>query len=136
MLGDKPKIMTLDDVGTLYAHYSELRELFAEGVEIVKRAMTYQPNNDMNKRRVESLQHAVNEIDRRIEVLAGYDDHAHRWGKFGRELDSIKPNQTKQLSEGSNVQTSEVEVKPTLKPLPPCPNRTGEDNETPPDYTC
>ena len=133
MLGEKPKILTLDDVGTRYNHYMELRELFSEGIEALKQTMTYQPNNEVGKRRVESLQHAVNEIDHRIEVLAGYADHAHRWSKFGRELDSIKPNVTV-LSEGSNVQNPEV--KPEIKPLPPCPNRNSEDNETPTDYCC
>ena len=94
MLGDKPKILSLDDAGTRYEHYRELRDLFADGVEVVKTAMTYQPDNAMNKRRLESLQHAINEIDHRIEVLSGYDEHANRWSKFGRELDSIKPNVT------------------------------------------
>ena len=138
MLGDKPKILSLDDAGTRYEHYRELRDLFADGVEVVKTAMTYQPDNTMNKRRLESLQHAINEIDHRIEVLSGYDEHANRWSKFGRELDSIKPNVTVLLSEGSNVQNPEVtpEVKPEIKPLPPCPNRNSEDNETPTDYCC
>ena len=132
MLGEKPKILTLDEVGTRYNHYQELRELFAEGVEVVKQAMVYQPTNELNKRRAESLQHAVNEIDHRLEVLAGYGDQASRWSKFGRELDSIKPNVTKQLSEGSNVPN---EIKSEVKPLPPCPNRTIEDNQEPPDYS-
>lgn len=128
MLGEKPKILSLDDVGTRYEHYQELRELFSDGVEVVKTAMTYQPDNAVSKRRLESLQHAVNEIDHRIEVLSGYDEHANRWSKFGRELDSIKPNVTA-LSEGSNVQNPEVtpEVKPEIKPLPPCPNRNRTD---------
>ena len=132
MLGDKPKILSLDDAGTRYEHYRELRDLFADGVEVVKTAMTYQPDNTMNKRRLESLQHAINEIDHRLEVLAGYEDQASRWSKFGRELDSIKPNVTKQLSEGSNVPN---ESKSEVKPLPPCPNRTIEDNQEPPDYS-
>lgn len=124
MLGEKPKILSLDDVGTRYEHYQELRELFSDGVEVVKTAMTYQPDNAVSKRRLESLQHAVNEIDHRIEVLSGYDEHANRWSKFGRELDSIKPNVTA-LSEGSNVQNPEVT--PEIKPLPPCPNRNRTD---------
>lgn len=125
MLGEKPKILSLDDVGTRYEHYQELRELFSDGVEVVKTAMTYQPDNAVSKRRLESLQHAVNEIDHRIEVLSGYGEHANRWSKFGRELDSIKPNVTTLLSEGSNVQNPEV--KPEIKPLPPCPNRNRTD---------
>ena len=125
MLGDKPKILSLDDTGTMYEHYRELRDLFADGVDVVKTAMTYQHDNKMNKRRLESLQHAVNEIDHRIEVLSGYDEHANRWSKFGRELDSIKPNVTVLLSEGSNVQNPEV--KPEITPLPPCPNRNRTD---------
>ena len=135
MLGEKPKILSLDDVGTRYEHYQELRELFSDGVEVVKTAMTYQPDNAVSKRRLESLQHAVNEIDHRIEVLSGYDEHANRWSKFGRELDSIKPNVTA-LSEGSNVQNPEVtpEVKPEIKPLPPCPNRNREDIKNSNDY--
>ena len=133
MLGEKPKILSLDDAGTRYEHYQELRDLFADGVEVVKTAMTYQPDNTMNKRRLESLQHAINEIDHRLEVLAGYGDQASRWSKFGRELDSIKPNVTV-LSEGSNVQSPEVKLE--IKPLPPCPNRNSEDNETPTDYCC
>ena len=124
MLGEKPKILSLDDAGTRYEHYRELRDLFADGVEVVKTAMTYQPDNAVSKRRLESLQHAVNEIDHRIEVLSGYGEHANRWSRIGRELDSIKPNVTA-LSEGSNVQNPEV--KPEIKPLPPCPNRNRTD---------
>lgn len=132
MLGEKPKILSLDDVGTRYEHYQELRELFSDGVEVVKTAMTYQPDNAVSKRRLESLQHAVNEIDHRIEVLSGYDEHANRWSKFGRELDSIKPNVTA-LSEGSNVQNPEVT--PEVKPLPPCPNRNRTDYKRDADDT-
>ena len=132
MLGEKPKITTLDDIGTRYEHYVELRELFAEGVEVVKKALEYQPTNTMNQRRFESLSHAVAEVDRRIEVLAGYEEHSSRWSRFGRELDAIKAS-PKKLTEGSNVTK---EVKPEEKPLPPCPNRTGEDYEAPHGYSC
>jgi hypothetical protein len=134
MLGDKPKVITLADLGTRYDHYAELREIFADGVEVVKQAIIYQPMNEMNKRRLESLQHAVNEIDRRIEVLSGYEEHSARWSKFGRELDSIKPIQTALLTEGFDV-VPQVESK-EVKPIPPCPNRTGEDYEAPNGYSC
>ena len=132
MLGEKPKILTLDDVGTRYNHYQELRELFSEGIEVVKQTMTHQPNNDRSKKRMESLQHAFNEIDHRIEVLAGYADYAHRWSKFGRELDSIEPHKT-DLLEGSNVPEVKQEQD---RPLPPCPKRDSEDRQEPYDYTC
>lgn len=136
MKDEKPKVLSLYDIGTRYEHYQELRGLFADGVEVITTAMTYQPDNAVNKRRRESLQHAVNEIDHRLDVLSGYEEKAGRWSNFGRELDSIKPNVT--VSEGSNVQNAEVkpEIKPEIKSLPPCPNRGGEDNETPTGYCC
>jgi hypothetical protein len=77
-------------VGTRYSHYLELREAFAEGVQIMKNALEYH-SSDADKLRLQNLQIAVNYIDKRIEFLSEYDKHASQFSAFARDLNSIPP---------------------------------------------
>jgi hypothetical protein len=122
-LNDKPKIQTLFDVGTRYTHYMDLREIFADGIEILKNAMAV-CESEVDKKRIESLQHAVNEIDNRLEVLAGYEEKMTRWGSIAAEIDGLYV--PKQITENSHV-------KPEIKSSRPYTNRNRTDYKKPTD---
>ncbi len=90
-------VLSLDDVGRRYDHYMELREIFAEGVEIIKNSQRIN-KNETNALRQKSLQHAVDEIDNRLEILSGYNGAMGRYGVVGKEIEAIP-----RLTEGSNA---------------------------------
>jgi hypothetical protein len=129
-MNDKPKLPDLREVGSRYSHYMELREVFADGVEVVKSALKYH-ESAADKERLISLQHAVKEIDGRVETLANFAELAVSWGKLGREIDAIQVMSRKQLTEGEN----ESKKPRNEKSLPPCPKRHPSDNQEPPAYT-
>lgn len=124
-LDDKPKIQTLEDIGTRYEFYMDLREIFADGVEILKNVLSVHPS-ETEKRRIESLQHAVDEIDNRLEVLAGFEVKMTRWGLIAREIESVY--QQKLITESSNEKPEKPEVKSR-----PEPHRNRTDYKKPPD---
>jgi hypothetical protein len=109
---DDVKVPSLGELGTRYTHYMELREIFSDGVEILKNAIAVHAS-EADEKRVQSLQHAAEEVDNRLEVLAGYEVRMSRWGSIADEIDNI-PAVPKPLSltEGSNVK-SEKQVKPS-----------------------
>ncbi len=127
---DEKKILSLYDVGTRYDHYMELKEIFADGVEIVREALKFHRTiHDQN--RLTSLQHAVDEIENRLNVLSGYKDKTTRWGLLAAQIDAIPVHRdgqlTTKITEGSNV-------KPEVKPNYPNPFRNRTDREDPPDF--
>ena len=66
---DEPKRLDLKELGTRWEHYSELRELFAIGIEILKHLTVRSPSDRDKQRKLES---AVEMIDGRINLLADY----------------------------------------------------------------
>jgi hypothetical protein len=127
---DPPKIMRLEEVGTRYDHYMELKEIFADGVEIVKGALSIH-STVADRARLISLQNAVQEIENRLEVLSGYREKMTRWGTLGTTIDAIPVHKdgllSTQIPEGSNV-------KPEVKPNYPNPFRNRKDSQGPPDF--
>ena len=65
---EEPK-MSLLEMGTRWSHYSELRELFACGVEILKN-ITIKSPTDRDK--LKKLEGAVELLDGRINLLADF----------------------------------------------------------------
>ena len=123
------KLPDLREVGTRYAHYAELRDVFADGVEVVKSALKYHESAS-DRERLISLQHAVKEIEGRLATLSNFDDLAVSWGKLGREIDAIQVMSQKQLTGGEN----ESKKPRNEKQLPPCPKSHPSDNQEPPMY--
>jgi hypothetical protein len=115
------KIIDLDEVGTRYRHYSELREIFSEGVAILRNAEKLQ-SSEQSKKRIVSLQCAADEVDNRLGVLSGFEKHMGRWGTIAKEINSIE--RTNLLTEGSNEVegVKKVEIEPIHtsedRPLP------------------
>ena len=124
------KSPSLDEVGTRYSHYCELRDIFADGVVVMNNALSYHKNAEDLKRR-DSLQCAVNEINNRLDNLSGFESATAYYGSIAREINAIPvPPMQKKLTEGSDASQPRNE-----KPLPPCPDRTKGDNQEPPAYT-
>jgi hypothetical protein len=124
-----PRLPDLREVGTRYAHYCELLDVFANGVEVVKQALRYHESAS-DRERLISLQHAVKEIEGRLATLSNFDDLAVSWGKLGREIDGIQVMSKKQLMEGNDAAQPRNE-----KQLPSGPKRHSNDNQEPPAYT-
>lgn len=82
------KSPSLDEVGTRYSHYCELRDIFADGVVVMNNALSYHKNTEDLKRR-DSLQCAVNEINNRLDNLAGFDAATAYYGALAREINAI-----------------------------------------------
>lgn len=66
---EDPQRLDLQETGTRWDHYSELRELFACGIEILKN-LNVKSTADAVKR--EKLEHAVEMLDGRIALLSDY----------------------------------------------------------------
>ena len=70
-INDAPKNPpSLDEMGSRYLHYCELRDVFADGVVVMNNTLSYHKNAADIKRR-DSLQCAVNEINNRLDNLSG-----------------------------------------------------------------
>src|SRR5271156_6665422 len=125
-MNDAPKKPpSLDELGTRYTHYAELRDVFADGVVVMDNALFYHKNAEDLKRR-DSLQCAVNEINNRLDNLSGFEGATAYYGSLAREINKI-PVPAMKLLEGKD------ETKPRdEKPLPPCPKRNPGDYKEPP----
>ena len=129
-INDAPKKPpSLDEMGSRYSHYAELRDIFADGVVVMNNALSYHKNAEDIKRR-DSLQCAVNEINNRLDTLSGFESSTAYYGSVARQVNAIPvPPMQKKLTEGSDASQPRNE-----KQLPPCPNRTKGDNQEPPTY--
>ena len=62
----------LDEIGSRFSHYSELREVFAEGIEILKNLRPeHKSASDVIK--LAELKAAERLIAKRLEILSGYE---------------------------------------------------------------
>jgi hypothetical protein len=121
---------SLDELGSRYSHYCELRDIFADGVVVMNNALNYHKNAEDLKRR-DSLQCAVNEINNRLDNLSGFEGATAYYGSLAREVNAIPvPPMQKMITEGKK----DASQPRNEKPLPPCPKRHPSDNQEPPAY--
>jgi hypothetical protein len=66
------KMLPLDGLGTRFDHYSELREVFADGIEILTN-MRPEHRSVADVIKLAELKAAEKLIAKRLEVLAGYE---------------------------------------------------------------
>jgi hypothetical protein len=66
------KMFPLDEVGTRFDHYSELREVFADGIEIMTN-MRAEHRSAADVIKLAELKAAEKLIAKRLEVLSGYE---------------------------------------------------------------
>ena len=81
-MAEERKGKSLQDVGTRYRHLTDLRDLWAEGVETLGSIKpAYKTESDTNL--LKSLTTAVAMLDKQLEVLTGYSAAEF---KMGREI--------------------------------------------------
>jgi hypothetical protein len=100
-INDAPKKPpSLDEMGSRYSHYAELRDIFADGVVVMNNALSYHKNAEDIKRR-DSLQCAVNEINNRLDTLSDFESSTAYYGPVARQVNAIPvPPMQKKLTEG------------------------------------
>lgn len=107
------KRLPLDGVGTRWDHYTELRDLFADGLIACENDMKYNRQSTMLNTRKAELTAAVKLIEARLALLAGFDIANESYSDFDKMLKQIeqdrkagkldlKSNPLALLSEGSN----------------------------------
>ena len=79
-----PQRLDLLEVGTRWAHYSELRELFSVGIEILKH-LTVKYSSDQERQK--KLENAVELIDGRISLLSDYTSNTTYGSKLRQVVD-------------------------------------------------
>jgi hypothetical protein len=85
------KAYPLDGVGTRFQHYNELKELFMDGIEIVKNMQNHLVS-DSDRERLKQMEAAVFLIEKRLELLAGYDRKIVYSGTLPTTLREIETN--------------------------------------------
>ena len=84
LMAEERKGKSLQDVGTRYRHLTDLRDLWAEGVETLDSIKpAYKTESDTNL--LKSLTTAVAMLDKQLEVLSGYNTGAEFY--MGRDID-------------------------------------------------
>jgi uncharacterized radical SAM superfamily protein len=121
-MSDSPKLALLE-VGTRWAHYAELRELFACGVEILSH-LTIVSGADQTKLR--DLEGAVRLLDTRINLLADYVFQTTYGSKLRQVIDGDVDNLYRKMKR--ERENAAKETKPESKP-------PDADREGPADYT-
>lgn len=86
------------ELGTRYDHYVELRDLFAQGVEIIK-GMRETWKSVGERTQQQQLESAVMLINKRLDLITGYDDGCY---KLGRIIDALPVLHPKLLTEGDH----------------------------------
>ena len=94
--------LDLLEMGTRIDHYDELREIFLDGVEIMKNMNPiYVATGDAERQK--SLQSAADEIAKRINVLANFIQETNYNGDFRNEIEDVHRFTRPLLTEGKHV---------------------------------
>jgi hypothetical protein len=84
LMAEERKGKSLQDVGTRYRHLTDLRDLWAEGIDALSSIKpAYKTESDTNL--LKSLTTAVAMLDKQIEVLSDYNTGAGFY--MGRDID-------------------------------------------------
>ena len=75
----------LEEMGTRFEHYIELKDLFETGIEIIRNLRNHATPGDEIKSI--KLIHAVEMIGYRIDVLSGYSAQSNYGSDLSREID-------------------------------------------------
>jgi hypothetical protein len=90
------KRFPLDGVGTRWEHYTELRDLFADGVEVMRNAQqSFKTPKDA--RMQFELEAAVSLINKRLEILSGFERKTVYSAKLPTTLRAIDIERKRQL---------------------------------------
>lgn len=118
--------LDLQELGTRYDHYMELKEVFMTGIEVIDGMIpAHRSEGDIaTKKRLEA---AVDAIDRRLLYLSDYTIETSPWSEFRKEINEVeirrKSEQSKRklLGEGDVKQAKDSGVTsgPTATQEPP-----------------
>lgn len=91
----------LQEVGTRYDHYMELREVFMDGIDVITRM---NPNfvSEHDKNVKVKLQNAVEMITRRIDNLSDFADKTANYGDLARQVRLAGIHRPKLIEGASN----------------------------------
>ncbi len=82
------KRINLQEKGTRYDHYMELRELFLDGIDVLTR-MNQSFISEADKVVKTKLQHTVEMITRRIDNLSDFADKTANYGDLARQINLV-----------------------------------------------
>jgi 4-hydroxy-3-methylbut-2-en-1-yl diphosphate synthase IspG/GcpE len=114
---------SLLDTGTRWQHYSELRDLFATGIEILKHVHV-KSAADQKKRA--QLEGAVELLDARIDLLADF----HFQTTYGSKLRKVIDNDVDDIYENMKLDREEAEDAAKNKAKPQDDNSEGPEAYT------
>lgn len=96
-IGSKP---SLDENGTRYTHYMELKEIFMQAVVVID-GLRIKTESDLAMR--VKMENAVEMIERRIAHLCDYNVEMTSGGNIAREVKAAGIHKSPQLTEGSDA---------------------------------
>jgi hypothetical protein len=99
--------LSLQEIGTRYTHYMELREVFMDGIDVLTR-MNQNFISDADKIVKVKLQNAVDMITRRLDVLSDFADKTANYGDLARQIRLAGKHVTPLLE----TKLEETDVKP------------------------
>jgi hypothetical protein len=113
------------DVGTRWEHYSELRELFSIGIEILKNVRIKSSTDQLKRAQLEG---AVELIDARINLLSDF----HFKTTYGSPLRGVVDGEVDNLFRA--MKRGREDAAKETKPITP-PDPSNEDGDGPETYT-
>jgi len=97
------KKLNLQETGTRYDHYMELREVFMDGIDVLTR-MNQSFISEADKAVKIKLTNAVEMITRRLDNLSDFADKTTTYSDLARQIRLAGIHRAPQLTEGSNVE--------------------------------
>ena len=91
----------LDDQGTRFDHYMELKEVFMLGIDVIDR-MNSSFVSDADRVTKIKLQNAVEVINKRLDYLSDFTEKTHYYGDLAREVNAAGIHRTPLLAGGSD----------------------------------
>lgn len=130
---DIRKRYPLDGVGTRWDHYTELRDLFADGLVAVEAELKYNSQSTMLLQKKIELTNAVKLIAARLGLLAGFDIANEIYSDFDKMLSGIEKDRRGGKIEGYKPIPLLTEGSNESKPKDSSVSSTPKDTEVPPD---
>lgn len=91
--------LNLQEQGTRYNHYMELKEIFMLGLEVISQ-MNPSYVSDSDRAMEIKLNHAVELIGRRLEYLSDFTDKTSNYGNLAKEIRQAGKHVTPLLTDG------------------------------------
>ncbi len=97
MIDEKDSKKGLEEVGTRYSHYMELKEVFMTGIEVIK-GMNPNYLGDSDNATLVKLQGAVEVINKQLEFLSDYEKKTVFFAELPKTLRDIENARRRKFS--------------------------------------